>query len=327
VPTIAPALLAALLLAPLLGAPRLDGFVEIDKTRLFPDHERPGLWYVAPAPAVLRTVEGRPGYRLDLFRYLGRGGTGDRGRFWARGVLSLRLGRSRQKGEIAALRHALEGAGKRVEKILSVPVAASRIQVLFGDMNATKRAEGGWSEELFTIGLDPVMAQLLWITLQEDSVMIAVSVEDTIEGVVRKKEEWEETSTVLTSTLPVVLDNRTYPDLFEKHDLGGLMKRGYTTLEIFDFDFVDDLVPDLYAEIVEIAIPTRGRPLVKRVQFSREGPYHRSVRFHLAKDLREPYRYRIVEIYRDGRRVAGAWREKEGETMLDVTRYAERSEK
>ncbi len=309
----------------LMAAPRLDRYVDIEGTRLYQDHLNGRVWYIQPAPPALAQEEGEPAYRLDLFRYLGRSGTSDRNRFWARGVFTLTLKRHRDPAILARIKKKLANRYGASVKIVSLPSQKTVLQLVVGDMNVTKESEGGWSQETFTVGLDPVMAQILWKAVETNATVVTATTTDWIPGVVKEADEWRDSTTTISTTLPITLDRGKYPHRFTRTDIGGRMERGYTKIEIFDFNFVEKLIPGLYAEIVEVMIPTEGRPLIEKVEFTQDGDYHQSVRFRLSKKLDEPYRYRIERIYEDGRRKRSKWLRKEGETMLDITQYAEKA--
>ncbi len=309
-----------------VAAPRLDGYVDIDGTRLYPDHLKKGVWYIQPAPPTLKRIDGMPAYRFELFRYLGRSGTGDKNLFWARGVVTIDIERSRPAGWMSSIEKRLRRRTEATLKILSAPVESGVLTLMFGDMNVSKSSQGGWPSGPITMGLDATMAQILWRAVEANQTQITVTSTETIPGVVKKGDEWVEAKRTVTYTLPITMDMGRYPSLFKKHDLGGRMRRGYTALDLFDFNFVDELEPGLYIETVEIAIPAKGRPLIKKVRFSKEGPYRQRIRFKLSKRLDRPYRYRIVRVYEDGRTVRTKWYEKQGETLLDITRYKERND-
>ena len=318
-------LLPALFVAFLAAEPRLDRYVDLEGTRLYQDHLKSGLWYIQPAPPVLAEEEGEPAYRLDLFRYLGRGGTADRNRFWARGLFTVTLKRHRDPATLARIKKELATREGSSVKIASLPSNRTTLQLLVGDMNVTKESGGGWSEETFVVGLDPVMAQILWKAVETNATVVTATIMDRIPGVVKEGDEWKDSTTTISSTLPITLEREKYPHRFSQTDIGGRMERGYTKIEIFDFNFVENLIPGLYAEIVEIMIPTKGRPLIKKIRFTKEDEYHQSVRFRLSKKLDEPYQYRIERIYEDGHRKRSKWFLKKGETMLDITQYAEKA--
>jgi len=68
-----------------------------------------------------------------------------------------------------------------------------------------------------------------------------------------------------SSTIPVKLDIAAYPSHFTKTDIGGRMVRGYTGIDVFCFDFLEQLDENLYSKEVEVAIPAPKRPLVETV--------------------------------------------------------------
>ena len=46
----------------------------------------------------------------------------------------------------------------------------------------------------------------------------------------------------------------------------------------------------------------------------------------MAKDLDQPYKVRVIQVFKDGRRQVGAWEDRSGESMLDVTEYRDPEE-
>jgi hypothetical protein len=150
---------------------------------------------------------------------------------------------------------------------------------------------------------------------------VSVSIEETVAGMRKTGDEWADSETALGWTIPVAMDMATHPDHFQKIDLGGRMTMGYTGLDIFCFDFIENLDENLYAKIVEVSIPTTGRNLVETVTFKDDGEYRSRIDFKLARDLDQPYRYRISRVGQDGVRDIGRWEEKRGETLLDITAY------
>ena len=99
------------------------------------------------------------------------------------------------------------------------------------------------------------------------------------------------------------------------------MARGYTGIDVFCFDFLEHLDETLYSKIVEVAIPTPGKPLVQTVTFRSDSETRTRIEFNLAKDLDIAYKVRITRVFSDGRSEAGPWEFRAGETMLDITDY------
>ena len=117
-----------------------------------------------------------------------------------------------------------------------------------------------------------------------------------------------------------------WPDLVRRIDLNEQLPPDYPSLLVYCYDFRDALDDSLYAKIVEVqATGVAGRPVSVGLTFSRSQPelYAQSVRFPYAVQLARPYRYRILEITRDGDERTGAWIERDSwVSMLDVTKHA-----
>ena len=171
------------------------------------------------------------------------------------------------------------------------------------------------------VPLDSHIVEVLWDAVQAGQTQVSVSVDETLTGVRKIEDSWEPSTTSATWTVPVEMSMTAHPDHFQRMDLGGRMKVGYTGLDVFCFDFIENLEENLYAKIVEVAIPTTGRDLVEAVTFKDDGEYRGRIEFKLAKDLDQPYRFRILRIWQDGSQDTGPWQEKTGETLLDITAY------
>jgi len=302
--------------------PHLDDFQDIEGIRVYQDHENAAQWYIAPAEPVLRRrQDDTPDYGLTLYRYLGRKGTGDAGSFWVRGVLTFGLERSRDLGISAKIRKALRARGINSSRLKSMPVSASRVTLLFADQNYTKEYSIRWKSGAIVIPLDSHISQILWDAVEAGQTLISVVIEETLAGVRKIEEGWEPSTIALTLTIPFEMNMSLHPEHFKRIDLGGRMKVGYTGLDVFCFDFIENLEDDLYAKIVEVAVPTTGRELVESVTFKDNGEYRSRIEFKLAKDLDHPYRYRVTRVRRDGSEETGLWQQKTGESLLDITAY------
>jgi hypothetical protein len=171
------------------------------------------------------------------------------------------------------------------------------------------------------VPLEPRQAEILWQSVVNGQTLVSVSIEETLGGMRKTDDDWEASTTSMGWVVPVEMDMGQHPDHFQKMDLGGRMTMGYTGLDIFCFDFIENLEENLYAKIVEVSIPTTSRNLIETITFKDDGEYRSRIEFKLAKDLDQPYRYRISRIWQDGNREEGAWQEKDGETLLDITAY------
>jgi len=318
--------------APGHAAPDLDHFIDIAPAaaessdsravRLYPDHQIPSTWYMVPArPRLSRRTDGSPDYGLALYRYIGRKGTSDSGDFWARGVLTVAIDRSRQAGFSAKIRKTLRAKGISTPRTKTMPVSGTRITLIFADQEKELAYDTRWKGGALVLALDAHESQILWDAAAAGQIQVSVAIEETLAGVRKKEGEWTAETTAATRVVPLEMDMSAHPEHFRRTDLGGQMTVGYTGLDVLCFDFLENLNENLYAKIVAVAIPTAGRDLVERLTFKAGGDYRRRIEFKLAKALDQPYRYRISRIYKDGRKQTGPWREKTGEAMLDITAY------
>jgi hypothetical protein len=302
--------------------PDLGHFQDMEGVRLYRDHQTSSEWYLSPSgPELGLRADGTPDYGLALYRYLGRSGTGDSGDFRIRGVLTLGMDRSRKPELTAKIRKALIAQGIPSPRLKSIPVSESLVNVVFADQQAAKTTATRWKTGSLVIFLDAALSQILWDAVEAGQTLVSLSLEETLKGVRKEEETWKPSTTSSSWVVPVDMDLKKHPDHFQKMDLGGRMKVGYTGLDVFCFDFIENLEEDLYAKIVEVSIPTAGRDLVETITFKADGEYRSRLDFKLAKDLDRPYRYRITRVKRDGTRETGPWQEKQGETLLDITAY------
>ncbi|MFO7964870.1 MAG: hypothetical protein R6U50_13180 [Desulfobacterales bacterium] len=304
------------------AAPNLDHFYDIQGTRVYRDHEIPSEWYVAPAPPVLRQrTDNTPDYGFALYRYVGRSGTGDSGSFRVRGVLTFGIERFRDSAVSAKIRKALRAKGFRTPRLKSMPVSAVRSTFMFADKSETREYQTRWKSGSIMVFLDAHMAEVLWDAVKAGQIQVSVCIDEELAGVRNREDAWQPSSASQVRTVPVDMDMTAHSDHFQRIDLGERMKVGYTGVDVFCFDFIENLEENLYAKIVEVAIPTTGRELVEAVTFKDNGEYRHRIEFKLAKDLDQPYRYRVSRIFQDGSKQTGPWQEKSGETLLDITAY------
>lgn len=303
------------------AAPNAESYLDIEGVRLYQDHQKAWVWYPAPADPELNLQEG-PGYGLDLYRYLGRSGTGDKEHYWTRGILSLQLKRSRPSGQLEKIKRRLrKKTGGRL-MIKSLAVKESRIQVNFADRGDQWQQAGRWQGGLLQLVLDTTQSQLLW---EADSSLLSLNVTETAAAVRRQNDEWVPASVSSHWTVDVPM-SQEHAQAYRKTDLAAQLSMAYYEINVFCFDFLEQTQPGLYVKELEIGFPSGDRPLLERLRFDARSDYRRHVRFPLAKTADQPLRYRIIETFDDGRRVTGAWLRKHDEFMLDITAYQNASE-
>ena len=282
-----------------LASPDLDNYQDIEGVRLYSDHLKRNLFYLTPSVPVLGTgVDSLPDFSLEIYRYLGRKGTSDSGKFWVKGVLSIGIQRERGKQLIKKIKKNLSQKYKiKYPKLRSMPVSETNGKLLFADQGIKWSQGSRWSGKRITVPLDSVMSEILWDAVNAGQTLISVEMEESLSGVRKNKDnKWEDAQVPFSSTLPVEFDIKAHPSLFSKTDLGGRMVRGYTGIDIFCFDFLEHLDENLYSKVVEIAIPTPKNPLVESVTFRKDSDCRTRIKFKLAKDLDIGYKVRITKI-------------------------------
>ena len=305
-----------------LAAPDLEMFRDIDGVRVYRDHKKKSIWYTTPAPPTLEKKEdGTPSFSFDIYRYMGAKGTGDSGKFRIRSVLRLGVTREHDAKKNTKIKKVLKSSFGGTVRLRSMPVSSASGKLLFADTNMTWSQGARWGKKNLVLLLGDNMAQTLWDAVEAGQTLISVVIEEHLPGIKIKDGKEEETETVVSWTLPIELNMKAYPDNFSKIELGGRMTHGYTGIDVFCYDFLEELEPDLYAKMVEVAIPTTGRPLVKEIIFKEDSDYRTRIDFELAKDLDKPYRIRITKIFKDGSKEQMPWQTKTGESLLDITAY------
>jgi len=307
------------------GRPR-----EVSGRVLYPDHERPRLWYYVPAEPRLADRDGAPAFRFDLFRYVGRQETGDAGAHRVRAVLSLEL--EREDAGVDELRRGLAEPNAvelrrvpadRVETALEyahveaeaeATSASARLEggVLHGvDASDAAAHDGAWTQRRYTVALQPLTADLFWQGFETDRLLLSASYRQTSMGVV-----WDEAAgrfvprdKVWSSSVPIRVSRRRHPQLFTRHETWATLRMAQTRLLVLCYDFVDEKPTPLHRVDVEVKIRTKRRQeYVEPVRFEAgQAVYEREVSFRLAKDLDEPYAVRVTRLYVDRPREQSDW--------------------
>lgn len=222
-------------------------------------------------------------------------------------------------------------------------------------------AEGGgetdrhayWNERVYTLSLDVNNAQVFWDTLEKGQVALSLGYAFFADGIApdqelvslsgspelvdalhqqlkekqsseeNEEEEMPDAVLVKAGATSVTVDASKWPDLLHRVDLNESVPPGYAVLDVYCYDFNNNIRTDLYKKEVEIeAEGVGGRAVRLHTEFHSKQPdlYARSIHFPFAVRLDRPYRYRIVEIAKDGNISTGPWIARESWTqLLDVT--------
>lgn len=251
----------------------------------------------------------------------------------------------------AALVYVSIGAGGDSSAATTLPDGRFESSSDSADAGATSY----WTERIYTMGLDSLSAQALQAALDRGRVLISLGYaflgpavggdpdkqDPQLEGspelvtaVRRNIGAGQSDSTaapadsarlhvVRAGAIPIGIDTKRWPDLFRRVDLNDRAPPGYAALDVYCYDFNNDIRPDLAEKVVDIdAEGVAGRRVTLQTYFKSDQPdvYSASVRFPVAVRIDRPYRYRVEEVKRDGATHAGSWREvAQWSRILDVT--------
>lgn len=128
---------------------------------------------------------------------------------------------------------------------------------------------------------------------------------------------------VKVNAFEITVDAQRWPDLLARSDINEQLQPEYALLDVYCFDFANNIRPDLYAKKVSVeASGVSGKTVRAEITFSPEEPdrYAQSARFPFAVRIDRPFRYRVVEINQDGEKTESAWIERTSWTaIVDVT--------
>lgn len=239
--------------------------------------------------------------------------------------------------------------------VVFTPVGSDTINVVHGSLSAQSDngyATSGtyWQERYFTLHLDNHSANLLLHAFKKDytaiSLMYAFYSKGTsnnhvldVSGHHNLKSELQKklneslaaidpidslkTCIVKSDAFAIYLDTLLYPDLITQLDINDAIPPGYAVLNVRNYDFANNLRTDLYEKSVDIeATGAGGNKVSASVSFRATAPdiSATNFKFNYAVRLDKPYRYRIRELYKDGREITSAWTDVTiWSALLDIT--------
>lgn len=215
-------------------------------------------------------------------------------------------------------------------------------------------SNGYWAERVYTLRLAPEDAQLLSSALEHGQIAMSVGyafLADAIaadqplqqlsgppalvaqlqqliaDGGSSREGQGGAVSPALqvvrAGALAVTADLVRWPSIVRRVDINDSAPPEYAALDIYCYDFSQGGESPLYEKQIEIeAAGVGGRPVVMNASFNRSQPdlFARSVRFPVAVRLDRPYRFRVIDIARDGTSNVTPWKEQASWTdLLDVT--------
>jgi hypothetical protein len=223
----------------------------------------------------------------------------------------------------------------------------------FESTGETEGAGSTWTERVYTVGLDSLTAQAFRLALEKDQVYLslgyaflgdALAQDAGIGELTGSREIVEGLKSALAGSHPdssgapadsvrahviragaieIGLDVKRFPELMRRVDLNDRAPPGYAALDVYCYDFNNELRPDLAEKRVEIdAESVSGKRVKLETAFLREQSdlYSASIRFPVAVRLDRPYRFRTREVKLDGMERNSVWRERQSwSEILDVT--------
>lgn len=214
------------------------------------------------------------------------------------------------------------------------------------------RGRSGTIDERITVDLDPGTSQLVTQLAESGSLVMSLNYRfessgrgdpvreievsgegaelpedlpsiDESDGAVREIE----TRTVRAGAVEVVLDARRWPGLVERVDFESHAPPRYARLRVYCYDFRDP-DPDsalLFRKVEAEATAVDGSTIATELKFSASEPsvYAKTLRFDRAVRVDRPFRYRVIDGYRDGRKQTTAWLDRASwAAILDVSTRA-----
>ncbi len=208
-----------------------------------------------------------------------------------------------------------------------------------------------WKERNFVIRLDNETADMFWNAFQEQQTVLSVgfafysevynsqktdlSVSGTA-GAVNKlnkimlaESERTKADTILDTRVikagafEILIDTKKWPDLIKKVDINEQIPPDYAAINIYCYDFNNEIREDLAQKKIEIEATGVGRGNVTmKYTFRKDSPdiYAYDMKFPYAVRIDIPYRYRITEIAASGTITRSEWiTGRSWHEILDIT--------
>ena len=132
-----------------------------------------------------------------------------------------------------------------------------------------------------------------------------------------------ETRVIFADAFGVEIDHQRFPDLLTQIDINNGIPPAYAALDVYCFDFNNEIRDDLFARKIEIRATGVGKAYVSTsVSFrsTDKDTYARSIRFPYGVRMDRPLHYRIIEISEDGDVKREPWKtRKSWSEILDIT--------
>ena len=132
-----------------------------------------------------------------------------------------------------------------------------------------------------------------------------------------------ETRIIYANAFGVEIDHQRFPDLLTQIDINNGIPPAYAALDVYCFDFNNEIRDDLFAKKIEIRATGVGRGMVSTsVSFKStdKDTYARSIRFPYGVRMDKPLTYRIIEVNKEGEIKTTPWQNRKSwNEILDLT--------
>jgi hypothetical protein len=319
------------------AAPDWSSAEEVGGVPIYRDHIRRGRYYYAPAGFRLAYRDGRPDLQYRIFRYIGKRETGDSDAFDIRGILTFSMEQDIDYEALTSVKTKLrQKAGFEWLRPLPIDHFSSALQYTVIETDVAGELDGGttaediedideavWRKRVFMIGLRPRTAELMWDGFHDGRLQLSLGYVWTVKGEVRSSNDghWESRERQFAGAVPIDVDARQFGDHFQQVDSWARIGFDKTMVSVSCYDFIDEEPTELYRVTVEIRFRTlRNQDYVEKVTFEHgELEFEKDVSFRLAKDLEQPYQYRVTRIFSSDRPIERTqWLEHSGQ-HLDIT--------
>ena len=213
------------------------------------------------------------------------------------------------------------------------------------DKSGISTRKSYWTERVFTFSLGNHEASLLESQLKAQTLVLSfgysfyadttdpmdysdISGATELVDLIKKTEEEEETSlinrVIFSDTFEINMSIDKWPDLILEIDINETLPPVYAAVEIKCYDFYENLRPDLYLKIVEVAATSvdGSKEIIVESKFYSKQPEINTKRIHFpyAVLVEQPFKYRITELNLEGKKTIGEWQlTKSCSELLNIT--------
>ena len=328
----------------------------INNTIVYQDFNNKTQFYYTPLGLKLVTdKDGKPEFKFLEMRYTGTRTSGDQGTHRFKSILSFRVSQY-QPTQLKrdSIITALVQQGFIVKTLQPVTLNNLKAKLIhaadtiYGGFFENRNSNSNFVERDFTLRLSPEDAQLLSDSFENQQPTLSVNYQFSTKGYNDFPTELSVTKDPLTEglselikkgkdsvnhelseriiyadALQITIDTNQWPYLIQQIDINERIPPEYAAIDLYCFDFNNEMRPDLYAKRIDIKAEGVGGSSVTfrhTFKFNEPDQYAKTLKFIYAVKLDQPYEYRITEVLHDGTFKRHQWQIKDSwNEILDVT--------